>query len=131
VKRSRPRAFAALFTVLAVLFSQLAVAAYACPGADAMMRAAIAVDEAPPCDKHPSTEAPAPTALCVAHCQQGDQSLEQRGASLPAVTLLAMPSSPLAPACGFEVAALPEAQPSLLERPTGPPLAVRHCRFRI
>ena len=127
--RRKFRALAALFAIVAVLFSQLAVSAYACPGADGMMLAAI-VDEAPPCDQHPAKESTTP--LCVAHCQQGDQSLDQRGAPVPAVALAMLPTSWLAPvATVVESPTASATLVSLLERPTGPPLAVRHCRFNI
>jgi|SRR5688572_5221984 hypothetical protein len=128
VKSHRPRPFAAILALVAVLFAQLAVSAYACPGADAMTPAAVVADEAPPCHEKPTQAEITP--LCQAHCQQGDQSSDVRATALPAVTLLALPSpgmivSPVRDA--FAMAMLP----SLLERPTGPPLAVRHCRFRI
>jgi hypothetical protein len=125
----RRRVFA-LFALVAVLFSQLAVAAYACPGADGMFGAAIAQQEAPPChEQEPQDE---PGALCNAHCQQGSQSFAERGASLPAVSFVALPSSMIAPRADLRAdAPRRRTQVSLLERPTGPPLAVRHCRFNI
>ena len=122
------RAVSAVLCIVAVLFSQLAMSAYACPGADGMATAASAAQEVPPChEQEPRDE---PSALCAAHCQQGDQSLDR--SVVPAVALVALPGSVF-------LAALPVQQPapragsqsSLLERPTGPPLAVRHCRFRI
>ena len=128
MKTTRPRAFAAIVALVALLFAQLAVAAYACPGVDGMKRVAVA-DDTPPCHENPAPEAPTP--LCQAHCQQGD-SLDTRGASMPVVSLFALPVSwrPL-PAAVSIAPDVPGAQVSLLERPTGPPLAVRHCRFNI
>jgi hypothetical protein len=130
VKTSRPRPFAAIVAIFAVLFAQLAVSAYACPGADGMMPAAVVADEAPPCHENP---APAQTTpLCQAHCQQGDQSLDLRGTSVPAFSFVALPAS--WGALRVAVSDAPAAQRAhlaLLERPTGPPLAVRHCRLRI
>jgi hypothetical protein len=128
VKRRSLRAFAAFFAVFAVLFAQLAVSAYACPGEDGM-RAVMAMDEAPPCEQHPSPEARTP--LCLAHCQQADQSLDHRTVPMPALALVALPSSWLAPRAILPASAPPGDQPSLLVRPTGPPIAVRHCCFRI
>jgi hypothetical protein len=133
VNSSRRRAFAALFALVAVLFSQLAVSAYACPGAASMVRAAVSPQEAPqdappPCHEQPADAAPTP--LCQAHCQQGDQSSDVRAASLPVVAFVVLPSW-AAPVFPLHDARPIEAQPSLLERPTGPPLAVRHCCFRI
>jgi hypothetical protein len=125
----RRRVFA-LFALVAVLFSQLAVAAYACPGADGMSGAAVAQQDAPPC--HEQAPQDEPSALCNAHCQQGNQSLAERGASLPAVAFVALPSSAYSPRVHpREEPPRSSTQVSLLERPTGPPLAVRHCRFNI
>ena len=129
VNSSRRRAFAALFASLAVLFSQLAVSAYACPGADLMLRAEVSQQEVPPCHEQPADAAPTP--LCQAHCQQGDQSSDVRAASLPVVAFVVLPSWAAAVFPPLHDAPSIEAQPSLLERPTGPPLAVRHCCFRI
>jgi len=128
--KSRFRTLAALLAAVAVLFSQLAVSAYACPGVDGMARAVITNEEAPPCHEQPSTDELA--ALCQAHCQQGAQSLEKR-ASVPEFALTAgLAVVAIAPRnASRPTTAFVEAQPSLLERPTGPPLAVRHCCFRI
>jgi hypothetical protein len=128
VKTSRPRPFAAILAIVAVLFSQLAVSAYACPGADAMMPVAVVADEAPPCHENPTSVETTP--LCQAHCQQGDQSSDVRAASLPAVMFVALPA-PDALVLHVGGTRAIAALPSLLERPTGPPLAVRHCCFRI
>ena len=130
MKPSRPSPFAATLAIVAVLFSQLAVSAYACPGADGMQQAAVVAEDAPPCHQNPAPAAPTP--LCQAHCQQGDTSLDQRGASVPALSLVALPVAWLpVPAGAMAQAATPEPQASLLERPTGPPLALRHCCLRI
>ena len=128
--KSRPfRAFLALLTLVTVLFSQLAVAAYACPGAEAM-RVAVVESEAP-CDQHQPPDATA-TPLCAAHCQRGNQSLDHRSAPVPVAALAAFPMSWFVPLAGVENAPPASRElPSLLERPTGPPLAVRHCRFHI
>jgi hypothetical protein len=130
VKTSRPQPFAAILAVVAVLFAQLAVSAYACPGMDAMAQPAVVAGDTPPCHQNPTPTEPTP--LCQAHCQQGDQSLDQRGVSAPAVSFVALPVSwrPLRIAVS-DAPPAPRAQLSLLERPTGPPLAVRHCRFHI
>jgi hypothetical protein len=129
VNSRRRRAFAALFALVSLLFSQLAVSAYACPGSDSMAGAAVSMQEAPPpCHEQPAGKTPTP--LCQAHCQQGDQSSDVRAASLPAVTFVALPSPGLMLSLADDARAM-ATQPSLLERPTGPPLAVRHCCFRI
>lgn len=119
--------FAALIAIASVLFSQLAVAGYACPGAASMQAAATAAHEMPGCN-----EMPAPgerSAICQAHCEQGDQSLDKASVTVPAGAM----SSPCATVEWATPREGPSAptQASLLERPTGPALAVRHCRFRI
>ena len=124
------RAFAAIVALVAVLFAQLATSAYACPGMETMTRAAVSQQDVPPC--HEQAPAEERSALCDAHCQQGDQSLGERGTAVPAIVFAALPSSALASPVAFRDATpRPGAQSSLLERPTGPPLAVRHCRFLI
>jgi hypothetical protein len=124
VKSLRRLRFAALFALASVLFSQLAVSAYACPGAGSMQLLA-AVQEMPGCDEMPASGER--SAICQAHCEHGDQSLDKASVAVPAVAMASV--------CGSVDWATPRegpaAQDSLLERPTGPPLAVRHCRFRI
>lgn len=126
----RLRLGAAFLALVSVTFAQFAIASYACPGAAAMSAvAASQMPDMPGCDKVPELDR---TALCHAHCQQGDQSSERVGVS---AALAAMPCAPpsvlLVVLAG--VATPPEAAPqaSLLERPTGPPLPVRHCCLRI
>jgi len=118
--------FAALIAMASVLFSQLAVSAYACPGAASMQAMAAAVHEMPGCDE--MTAPGGRSAICQAHCVQGDQSLDKATVTVPAAAM----SSPWAVEWNTPREGRSEpAQASLLERPTGPPLAVRHCRFRI
>jgi hypothetical protein len=126
----RLRSIAAYLALLSVLFTQLAVAAYACPGVGGMARsaAAMAMQDMPGCDM---AEQDKPTPLCQAHCQQGDQSLDKPASSLQAMAVPCAPPVALAawnpPAeCGPE-----RPLDSLLERPTEPPAAVRHCRLHI
>ena len=116
--------FAALIAIASVLFSQLAVSAYACPGAGSM-QAVAAAQEMPGCN-----EMPAPgerSAICQAHCEQGDRSLDKASVTVPAMS---SPCAAIEWSTPGEAPSAP-AQASLLDRPTGPPLAVRHCRFRI
>jgi hypothetical protein len=71
------------------------------------------------------------SALCQAHCLQGDQSLDKSGVAPPAMAAaLAYPVAARAQVTEPDPAR-PLGLDPLLERPTGPPLAVRHCRFRI
>jgi hypothetical protein len=119
--------FAALLAIAGVLFSQLAVSAYACAGAASMQAMAVAAGEMPGCDEMPA--AGERSAICQAHCEQGNQSLDKAGVTVTAAAM-ASPCAAVEWVMPREGPAAP-AQASLLERPTGPPLAVRHCRFRI
>ena len=127
----RLRSFTALLALVGVLFSQLALAAYACPGAQAMAFTAIQLEasaERPCCgDSVPESQ----PALCAAHCQQADQSLDKAAApAVPAITWVAI----LPGLAVLEVApdaAPPGEQRSLLARATAPSLALRHCCLRV
>ena len=124
-----PRVVAALLAIASLLFAQLAISAFACPGAEAMVRSAPAMDM-PGCDMAPAQRDQSP--LCQAHCFQGDSSIQK-----PLAVAAGMAAICAHPAEGLARAALaadplpPDRQGSLLERPTGPPLAVLHCRFLI
>ena len=109
------RAFVAMLALLGVLFAQLGIAAYACPMMSGAGDCCISMDSGDP-------------ALCNAHCQQGDQSLDKPAAPLvaPAMrvgTIVAMPLPAARPP--------PGEPPTFLSRPTAPSAAVRHCRFLI
>lgn len=116
--------------MLSVLFSQLAVSAYACPGAPAMARMAVsAMQGMAGCDEMPAAGR---SALCEAHCLQGDRSLDKPAVSLQAAAPPSAYPMPMPVPARFSGAgAPPGALGSLLDRPTEPPLAVRHCRFHI
>jgi len=124
----RLRSLVALFALFGVLFSQLALSAYACERAHGELAAVQDHAGMPDCDQPDSQDR---SALCHAHCEQGDSSIDRPGAP---VLSAAMPGHEapvlLVPVRAAHVAAAP-LQVSLLERPTGPPLAVRHCRFHI
>ncbi len=76
--RRRSRTFAAWFALVALLFAQLAVAAYACP----RLSAPETVASMPDCDE------PMNANLCASHCDYGSTSLDSTKAkvSLPALT---------------------------------------------
>lgn len=136
---SRPsRLVAAAITLFSILFMQLAVAAYACPalsvqhdsalaGTFARMPAYEAQDDMPPCHEMD----PVQPSLCDAYHQADSQSLDK-----PAVP-------PLQPflAVGFGLPLLPleaghspdstSINSAFLTRATAPPVAIRHCCFRI
>ena len=118
-----------------LLFAQLAVASYACPGLSGMasMASSAAPDAAvaampPGCDQIDPNAAN----LCAEHCRYGQQSADTATAT---VVLAAIPtllySLPLEPARlpGFG-RSIPALDASLTAAPP-PPHAILHCVFRI
>lgn len=120
----------AVLMTMSVLFSQLAVSAYACAGAPAMAWAAAAsMESMAGCDEMPADER---SALCEAHCLQGDRSLDKPAVSLQAAAFPSAYPMPMPVPASYAGAGVPQGPlGSLLDRPTEPPLAVRHCRFHI
>jgi len=89
-----------LLAVVALLFQQTALAAYACSRAD-MPAGNMAV--AAHCEGMPMTEAEHSTALCHAHCAQ--QAVSTQDMHAPTVPPLLMPA--LLPASSLMLMALP------------------------
>lgn len=121
------RILAACLAIVTVLFSQLALASYACPFLAAPVEMTAPMPEGP-CGRIPmDSEQPA---LCHAHGQQGDQSSAQSPAAVPDMVVL--PALPTVRAAdpGAEGRAAGE-QLSLLTRATAPSVALRHCCLRI
>ena len=113
----RIRLLAAFFALAGVLFAQLAVPVHACAADSGWVEMA---DHAC-CDSEDGDGA----ALCQAHCQYGDQSLDIPSSSVSAPAAIAWAAVPDA------AVPLPSAiPPSLLARATAPPVALRHCRLR-
>jgi hypothetical protein len=125
----------ALFALVSVLFTQLAVAAYACPSmqiAQAMQAisapaAASSHHDMPGCEGMDMDRA----TLCQDHGRVGPQSLDKP--ELPPV--LPFIAAALMRALGHADPLSPESvQPAeslSLSRATAPPLAIRNCCFRI
>jgi hypothetical protein len=112
------------FAVLAMLFSQFALAAYACPMDEPVAAAAIAPAQGDCCD------GPEKSPLCAAHCTDGlqaqkpTQSVLADAPLVPLITsqphfFIVMPSAPPLPVVA-------NAAP-----PPGPPPAIRNTRLRI
>lgn len=122
---ARNRFITVLLLLTCLLFAQVAVAAYVCPGGSV-----VAAEASMPCAEsmNMSVDEQLP-ALCHAHCKVNHQkadtyqmpvlaSLPYLGADYLAFQILALPAqSPL--------------QSSLLSRTTFPTLAIRHCCFRL
>ena len=126
------RVLSALIALFGMLFMQLAVASYACPGlssgsAEPSMSGPAEGGEAmPDCDRSDSHK----PALCHAHCQDGQSSVDKnevRTATPPAVLFVATVVS-VEPA-GSRPTSID--LPSLHRRSTAPPISIRHCCLRI
>lgn len=131
--RRKYRVLTALVALCGVLFTQLAIAAYICPGltAGSVPRAMAAVESPmqsmPGCDQAD----PLNPALCQAHCQDETSSLAktEMPAVSPAMVIVSSIPIPLEP---FVSTSGRDAEPdSLLLRITSPPISIRHCCFRI
>ena len=123
----RPIRFLATWLALcAVLFSQLALAAYACPFLAAPVEMTAQMPEG--CDGM-ALDLEQPT-LCRAHAQQGDQSLDKPLVSLPQPALLQGLAGEWQTDPGMDPGT-PGEQRSLLARATAPPVALRNCCLRI
>ena len=117
--------------IVAVLFTQLAVAAYACPelaGAGASPVTHGQTLSMPAGCEMPDSGNPS---LCRPHCQVGNQSLTgDRYVSVPAAMPMTVRLTIVGP---LQSASAPELTnlPVLRERETGPPPLVRFHFFRI
>jgi hypothetical protein len=128
----RTRLRTVFLALVSLLFMQLAVASYACPGAQSSRIAEVAAmaEAEIPCAEtmslHMDGEQPH---LCQAHCQASHQTADKY--ELPALASAALADIAYTP---FIAPAIPEGAPAqapLLKRTTAPPLAVQHCCFRI
>lgn len=122
------RIFAALLTVLSLLFTQLAVAAYACPDLAAEAMAVKVMQEAMPGCTDMNIGKPG---LCHAHCTSGHQSLDAPAAPHAGAFIATGLVSVLPVGIVLSSAHPTRINSTLLARSTAPPLAIRHCCFRI
>jgi hypothetical protein len=116
-----------VLALLAILFSQLAVAAYACPNmAPAMAQMEEGV-EAMPCCAEPDPEAPQ---LCWQHYQAGKQSADRPDAPTVSAVVAILHVMPAPPLATPPAAAPGTFHPPALERRVEPPASIRNCCFR-
>lgn len=112
-----------------VLFAQLAVASYACPGMTDWAAVATAASDMPPgCEQMD----PVTPSLCAAHCQPDPQSADTMAApmvkaGMPNVLYLI----PLAPQRSLGDGRSPPVADACLAAAPEPPHAILHCVFRI
>jgi hypothetical protein len=132
----RTRIITVLFALLCVLSAQLSLAAYACPGAGTGSEQVRAMDmKGMPCagemagDMTAQMDAEQP-GMCKAHCQSLAQSADQY--QVPALSsILQMGPVLTVTAPPVVIAQAPHWQRPILKRTTAPPIAVRHCCFRL
>jgi hypothetical protein len=130
-RNRRHRLITVLFALFSLLFMQLAVASYACPGAESKMAALSAMAEAGiPCAQSMTVnmDEEQPN-LCKAHCQAGQQVADKYEVPAP-VALTALPPDFSLPVVALVLRGAPMQAPHLM-RITAPPVAIRHCCFRL
>lgn len=132
VHNRRPRLITVCLALISLLFMQLAVASYACPGAQSSWvtdRAAMA-EAGMPCAETMSLRMDGEQPhLCQAHCQASQQTADKY--ELPALASAALADIAYTPFIAPAVSEKAPVQAPLLMRSTAPPLAVQHCCFRI
>lgn len=116
-----------LLAIGALLFAQLATAAYACPKQFAGADEATSMDAA--CEKNASQRDADSPALCQQHCEDGQQNVNDtpQTPTFVAVELGLIVTRSTQSFLPIESAVL---SPALLHA-TSPPLAIRNCCFRI
>lgn len=127
------RTLTALVALVGMLFMQLAVASYSCPGAQAGHGEQVGVTTHAPMPSMPGCHEPDPgnPALCQAHCQDAKTCLDKPQVS-PVAHAVAIVSSILTPLDPWMPMALPAlASDATLQRTTAPPISIRHCCLRI
>jgi hypothetical protein len=126
----RLRYLTAVVAVFSLLFMQLAVAAYACPKLEAPQKAVMLDASGQPMANCPQADPQSPS-LCEAHSNQLPQSLEKP----PAPSVQPFMASGLAVYILPPDSLIPAEQPipaSFLHAAgAAPPLAIRHCCFRL
>jgi hypothetical protein len=131
-----------------VLFAQMAVSAYACPGLSAAGGMAMQMSSPASTDPQPTDTAMAATGqtamncegmtgamdssfanLCAEHCHQGQQSDHTATVTLPATGLTALYLAPLTPEPLAAPRPAADATSALVA--ASPPYTILHCCFRI
>ena len=127
----RHRLLIVLLALISLLFMQLAVASYACPGAKVEVAEIAAMAKAGlPCAESMTTgmDEDQPN-LCRAHCQTGQQAADKY--ELPAPTGIgSLPVNFTVSDIVAVVSGVP-VQASHLKRTTAPPVAILNCCFRL
>jgi hypothetical protein len=130
-RNRRHRLITVLFALVSLLFMQLAVAGYVCPGFGSKIAEVAAMAEAgmPCAESMPLNMDDQQPNLCHAHCQAGQQSADRHDLSSPvAIDVLPANFSLQVAIPVFSEAPL---QAPHLQRTTAPPVSIRNCCFRL
>ena len=131
-RSARLRVAAASAAIVCLLFSQLAVASFACP---ALLHAAVAASIPEPADHsgeaadHCAGNDTVRSGLCQAHCSPAQLSLNQPQVDAPPVILVAAQPFPAQREPALLATVSPQFDVPL--RGHSPPHAILHCCFRI
>ena len=121
-----------------LLFAQMAIAAYACPGLASAMASdmqrgdasvAAATVQMVNCDDMVGTMDPTSANLCAEHCKLGQQSDQAPTLNVPAAVLTALYATPLVPATAPPPRIAAATMSALVA--ASPPHAILHCVYRI
>lgn len=125
-RRLRRRRWIALVALLALLFQQLAMAAYVCPGVPERAMDAVAAS-LPPCHQRPEA---ADATRCFNHCHPQPTTSDHPPA--PTVPDALVPPTTWLRAVARQGVERPDcAAAEITARAAAPPLNVRYCSFQI
>ena len=129
LSRKSLRRWLSVWLVLAVLFTQVATAAYVCPMATAVL--AFGAASAEMADASAARLDPDRPGLCIHHCQGGSQTIDQANpASVPAPALLPTLVVRMPGLASLELPAW-AAQQRSRDRDGPLPHSIDHCCYRI
>ncbi|MBI2728495.1 MAG: hypothetical protein HYX42_19835 [Polaromonas sp.] len=125
------RLITVLIALTSLLFMQLAIAGYACPGTGtkAAEIAAMTKTGMPCAESMDMSMDDTQPNLCHAHCQAGQQSADKYQTPIPPA-IDTLPPDLTVQVIPHLFAQAP-LQPPHLQRTTAPPLAIRNCCFRL
>lgn len=127
----RTRLITAVFALISLLFMQLAVASYTCPGTGSKIAEVAAMAEAGmPCAESMSVNMDdVQPNLCQAHCQAGQQSADKH--ELPSLVAIGALPADFSLQVAIPVVSEAPLQAPHLQRTTAPPVTIRNCCFRL
>ena len=131
LSRRQSRLITVFISLVSLLFMQLAVAGYTCPGVQQKEAEAATMAEvkAPCAEFMPISMDDDQPNLCQAHCQAGHQTAEKYEPPAP-LDLSAIPIRFFLLNMAPVMTDVP-LQPPHLKRTTAPPFSIRYCCFRI